>query len=84
QVNSHQADLIAALLPSTQREAMLNFSRPYLENSFVLLTRKAADSPSNLTQLTDKRLAIAQGNPMADYLRREFPRIHLIETPDTF
>ncbi len=84
QVNSHQADLIAALLPSTQREAMLNFSRPYLENSVVLLTRKAADSPSNLTQLTDKRLAIAQGNPMADYLRREFPRIHLIETPDTF
>ncbi|MGL6243443.1 transporter substrate-binding domain-containing protein [Pseudomonas sp.] len=84
QVNSHQADLIAALLPSAQRESMLNFSRPYLENSVVLLTRKSADSPSNLTHLSDKRLAIAQGNPMADYLRREFPRIHLIETPDTF
>ncbi|MHC8328043.1 transporter substrate-binding domain-containing protein [Pseudomonas sp. LB1P83] len=84
QVNSHQADLIAALLPSAQRETMLNFSRPYLENSVVLLTRKAAGSPSNLTQLKDQRLAIAQGNPIVDYLRREFPRIHLIETPDTF
>ena len=41
--------------------------------------------------LAEKRQALA-GHPekvapyqeMADYLRREFPRIHLIETPDTF
>jgi two-component system sensor histidine kinase EvgS len=84
QIDNHQADLIAALLPTTQREKILNFSRPYLENSYVLLTRKSADSPSHLGQLKDKQLAIAQGNPMVEYLRREFPRIHLIETPDTF
>lgn len=83
-VKGNQADLIAALLPTPQREAQLNFSRPYLENSFVLVTRKSADSASNLSQLQDKRLAIAQGNPLVDYLRSEFPRIHLIETPDTF
>ncbi|WP_426203237.1 transporter substrate-binding domain-containing protein [Pseudomonas sp. TWP3-1] len=84
QVESHQADLIAALLPTDQREETLNFSRPYLENSYVLLTRKSADSPTHLGQLKRKRLAIAQGNPMIAYLRREFPRIQLIETPDTF
>ena len=83
-VKDNQADLIAALLPSAQRETQLNFSRPYLENSFVLLTRKSADSATNLAQLHGKRLAIAQGNPLMDYLRREFPRIQLIETPDTF
>ncbi|WP_213940775.1 transporter substrate-binding domain-containing protein [Pseudomonas sp. dw_612] len=83
-VKGNQADLIAALLPTPQRETQLNFSRPYLENSFVLLTRKAADSATSLSQLQDKRLAIAQGNPLLDYLRSEFPRIHLIETPDTF
>ncbi|WP_025113160.1 transporter substrate-binding domain-containing protein [Pseudomonas sp. H1h] len=84
QINQHQADLIAALLPTPQREKTLQFSRPYLENSFVLLTRKSADSPTHPTQLKDKYLAIAQGNPMADYLRREFPSIHLTETSDTF
>ncbi|MGN8121767.1 transporter substrate-binding domain-containing protein [Pseudomonas sp. 22082] len=84
QVEHHQADLIAALLPTAQREETLKFSRPYLENSYVLLTRKAADSPTHLGQLKRKRLAIAQGNPMIEYLRSEFPRIHLIETPDTF
>jgi len=84
QIENHQVDLIAALLPTPQREETLRFSRPYLENSYVLLTRKAADSPTHLGQLKRKRLAIAQGNPMIGYLRREFPRIQLIETPDTF
>ncbi|MDI2140476.1 MULTISPECIES: transporter substrate-binding domain-containing protein [unclassified Pseudomonas] len=84
QIENHQADLIAALLPTAQREKTLKFSRPYLENSYVLLTRKAADSPTHLGQLKRKRLAIAQGNPMIEYLRHEFPRIQLIETPDTF
>ncbi|MEO6676851.1 MAG: transporter substrate-binding domain-containing protein [Pseudomonas sp.] len=84
QVNANQADLIAAILPSPQRETRLNFSRPYLENSFVLLTRKSADSATHLSQLQDKRLAIAKGNPLVSYLRSEFPRVQLIETPDTF
>ncbi|MFU2330014.1 transporter substrate-binding domain-containing protein [Pseudomonas sp. NFX98] len=83
-IKDDQADLIAALLPSAQRDTLLNFSRPYLQNSYVLLTRKAADSPTNLTQLQGKRLAIAHGNPLMDYLRNEFPQIKLIETPDTF
>ena len=83
-IKDDQADVIAALLPSAQRDTLLNFSRPYLQNSFVLLTRKASDSPSNLTQLKGKRLAIAQGHPLLAYLRSEFPQIKLIETPDTF
>lgn len=84
QVRNNQADLITALLPSAQRETTLNFTRPYLQNSFVLLTRKAADSPANLEQMRGKRLTIAEGNPLVDYLRSEFPQIRLIETADTF
>ncbi|MEE9676755.1 transporter substrate-binding domain-containing protein [Pseudomonas moraviensis] len=84
QIDHHKADLIAALLPSAEREKNLSFSRPYLENSYVLLTRKSADSPTNLGQLKGKRLAIAQGNPLVAYLHENFPGIELIETPDTF
>ncbi|WP_212625284.1 transporter substrate-binding domain-containing protein [Pseudomonas sp. PP3] len=83
-IKNNQVDLIAALLPSAQRDTLLHFSRPYLQNSYVLLTRREADSPVNLEQLQGKRLAIAQGNPLMTYLRTEFPRIKLIETPDTF
>ncbi|MGE8065957.1 transporter substrate-binding domain-containing protein [Pseudomonas sp. NPDC089569] len=83
-VRDNKADVIAALLPSTQRNDLLNFSRPYLQNPYVLMTRKAADSPANLVELQDKRLAIAQGHPLMSYLRSEFPTIKLMETPDTF
>jgi len=84
QVATHQADVIAALLPSREREARLNFSRPYLENSFVLLTRQSSDHPDTLDQFATRRLALAQGNPLVDFLRSEYPRIQLIETRDTF
>ncbi|VVN24267.1 transporter substrate-binding domain-containing protein [Pseudomonas fluorescens] len=84
QIKDEKADVIAALLPSAKRQTQLNFTRPFLENSYVLLTRKAVDSPTNLEQLQGKRLAIARGNPLMDYLRKEFPRIRLIEAADTF
>ena len=84
QVKNHRADIIAALLPSGEREAQLNFSRPYLENSFVLLSRRSADGPVTLDQLDHQRLALAQGNPLLDYIRQTHPDIQLIETRDTF
>ncbi|KAB0499637.1 transporter substrate-binding domain-containing protein [Pseudomonas vancouverensis] len=84
QIKDNKADMIAALLPSSQRQSSLNFTRPYLENSYVLLTRKTVDSPDNLSQLKGKRLTIARGNPLKDYLQKEFPRIRLIETADSF
>ncbi|WEX17646.1 transporter substrate-binding domain-containing protein [Pseudomonas sp. G11] len=84
QVSNHDADIIGAMTPSVEREAQLDFSRPYLENSYVLLTRKEPGAPSNLEQMAGKRLAITQGNPLHAVLRRDFPLIRLVETSDTF
>ncbi|WP_395608457.1 transporter substrate-binding domain-containing protein [Pseudomonas sp. B22129] len=84
QVDSGRADIIGAIVPSIEREAQLNFSRPYLENSYVLLTRKELGAPLNLEQMNDKRLAITQGNPLSKPLRENFPNIHLVEISDTF
>ncbi|NGF30331.1 transporter substrate-binding domain-containing protein, partial [Klebsiella pneumoniae] len=84
QVDAGKVDMIGAIVPSAEREAQLNFSRPYLENSYVLLTRKAADAPSNLEQMAGKRLAITLGNPLESLLRRDFPEVQLVKASDTF
>ncbi|CRM67381.1 Virulence sensor protein BvgS precursor [Pseudomonas sp. 44 R 15] len=84
QVAAQNVDIIGAIVPSNQREAQLSFSRPYLENSYVLLTRKEPGAPLNLEQMTDKRLAVTQGTPLVDTLRKDYPRIQLVETGDTF
>lgn len=84
QVNSGQADLIAAILPSEQREKNLSFTRPYLENSFVLITARSGEKTRNLDHLERRVVAVTRGNPMVDYLRREHADIRLVETDNTF
>ncbi len=84
QVTTGKADIIGAIVPSAQREAQLNFSRPYLENSYVLLTRKEPNAPSNLEQMAGKRLAITVGSPLEKNLRQDFPLISLVYVSDTF
>ncbi|MES2868380.1 MAG: transporter substrate-binding domain-containing protein [Pseudomonadota bacterium] len=83
-VNRHDTDIISAISPSISRENALSFSRPYLENSFVLLTAKGFEQPSSLEQLAGKRLALTQGNPLTEYLRTEHPHITLVETDDIY
>jgi len=75
-----QADMIAALLPSNERQMQLKFSRPYVDSSFVLLTRKQSDTPATIEQFANASLAIAQGNPVIEWLRRQHPGIRIIET----
>ncbi len=84
QVTTGKADIIGAIVPSVEREASLSFSRPYLENSYVLLTRKEPGAPSNLEQMAGKRLAITSGNPLEKILTQDFPQIRLVEVSDTF
>ncbi|MGY2273296.1 MULTISPECIES: transporter substrate-binding domain-containing protein [Pseudomonas] len=84
QVNDAKVDIIGAIVPSPERETQLIFSRPYLENSYVLLTCSQPGSPSNLEQMAGKRLAITPGNPLEPILRRDFPAVQLVKASDTF
>ncbi|PQZ91798.1 MULTISPECIES: transporter substrate-binding domain-containing protein [Pseudomonas] len=84
QIESGKGDMIGAIVPSAEREALLNFSRPYLENSYVMLTRKERQAPTSLEEMEGKRLAITQGSPLATFLRDSFPNIQLVETGDSF
>ncbi|WP_057415410.1 transporter substrate-binding domain-containing protein [Pseudomonas syringae group genomosp. 3] len=84
QISEGQADMIGALVSSDVREDRLSFSRPYIDNSFVLVTRKDKGSPSYLEQMDGKRLAITQGSPMLDWLRRKYPRVVPLEIDNPF
>nr|WP_230165203.1 transporter substrate-binding domain-containing protein [Pseudomonas mediterranea] len=77
-----QADLIAALVPSSERQQQVKFSRPYLDSSFVLLTRKQSDTPATLDQFGARTLAIAKGNPLIEWLHKQYPDIRIVESND--
>lgn len=84
QVNLGQADIIGALVASDDRQDRLNFSRPYIENSFVLLTLKGERNPAYLQQMDGKRLALIQGSPLLPWLKREHPGIVTVEVDNPF
>jgi two-component system, NarL family, sensor histidine kinase EvgS len=83
-VKQGEADIISAISPTASRETTLQFTRPYLVNSFVLLTAKGHQAPASLEQLAGKKLALSQGNPLTDYLRSQYPRITLVETESIY
>ncbi len=79
-----ETDIISAINHSAARESALSFTRPYLVNSFVLLTAKGDGQPASLEQLAGKKLALTRGNPLTDYLRSQYPQITLVETGDIY
>ena len=83
-VKQGETDIISAISPTASRESTLQFTRPYLVNSFVLLTAKGRQAPASLEQLAGKKLALSQGNPLTDYLRSQYPRITLVETESIY
>ncbi|MFW3899486.1 transporter substrate-binding domain-containing protein [Pseudomonas bharatica] len=83
QVQHGHAELIAAISSSPEREAALHISRPYLENSYVLVTRDGKDAPGSLEELQGRRLAVSRGNLLNEGIRQRYPDIQLVSTEDT-
>ncbi|TBU77010.1 transporter substrate-binding domain-containing protein [Phytopseudomonas daroniae] len=79
-VRSGEADMLADSVPDTEREEYLRFSRPYLVNPFVLVTRKQAERLDGLAALNGRTLAIPAGHTLLGELRRAYPQIELLQT----
>jgi len=64
----------AAAWKDAERERVLIFSRPYLENRLVLVGRRGADvSAATIAELTGKRVAIVEGYSYGDVVDRAGP-----------
>jgi len=70
--------IIAALTYSELREPNVLFSRPYVVNPFVLVTRTQPEHPG-LTGLNGQRVAIVKDSAAANWLAREWPDIAWLE-----
>lgn len=76
-MEQHEVDLLAAVPFSPRRQQQVAFTRSWLSNSLVLVTRENA-SFDNLEQLAGKRLALVEGSVLEDYLREQHPRIRTL------
>jgi ABC-type amino acid transport substrate-binding protein len=68
-IGEGRADGSAALWRSPEREAILLYSEPYLENRLVLVGRKGSDvSARSLKDLAGKRIALVEGYAYGEVL----------------
>ena len=82
-MRKNEADMTAGLTPTLEREDFLLFTRPFLLNSMVLVTRRGADEPKNLQELRGKRLALPTGAVAGLQIQRENDDINYINV-DSF
>src|SRR3990167_4088314 len=82
QLLADDVQVIAALTPSNERSELLSFTRPYISTSYVLISHLKPNAPNTLDDLSGKRLAVIRGNALRPFLRREHPKILIIDAED--
>lgn len=79
QLQDGEIDLLPVITPSAEREETLRFTRAYLINPFVLVSKTTAGSPRTLDDLAGKRLAIYRGHPLFGFIQARAPQVSLVE-----
>ena len=78
-VGAGTADMLAVVTPSVERAEKVRFTRPYLTNPFVLVTRGGEYSPLTLEDMLGKRLAMVTGNGLHEEIAQNFPGIVFVD-----
>nr|WP_278407955.1 transporter substrate-binding domain-containing protein [Pseudomonas rhodesiae] len=78
-IRDDEADLLITLTPSTAREGLLRFTRPYLNTPYVLVSGIDPSTPNTLDDMAGKRLALIHGNPVRELIVEQYPKIELVE-----
>ncbi|MDR6714730.1 two-component system sensor histidine kinase EvgS [Pseudomonas hunanensis] len=78
------ADAIAAITPQEPLDGALRITRPYLESSLVLVTRRGADQAVSFERLHGKRVAVTRDSATAQMLAQRHPKVMAIETESPY
>lgn len=73
-----EADLLGAIGITHEHIDKVQFSRPYLSNSLVVLVRESDETTHDLADLNGKTLAVVKGLKVIDDLKRNHPEIELV------
>lgn len=79
EVNTKQADMIAAIAPSSERLEEVLFSQPYARSAFALITTSDNNSVKQLADLRGKKLALVKQAALTGYISQHYPEIQIVE-----
>lgn len=78
-----QLDVYSLAMETPARRAYASFTRPYISNAMVIVTREAVDFVPGVQWLFGKQVALEQGYASYDLISQQYPEIELKTYADT-
>lgn len=78
QLNSCNANMVAALAPSSGRRQQMLFSNPFIRTAFALVTAKDNENVMRLTDLRGKKLALVREAALTHEISIRYPEIQQV------
>ncbi|MCL1146543.1 transporter substrate-binding domain-containing protein [Shewanella marinintestina] len=75
--------MLHSVIKTDETQLLGEFSEPFLELPYALVTQQGIDPITHIKQLFGKQLAIPTGWSIVDVVKRNYPEIEIIEMPST-
>jgi two-component system, NarL family, sensor histidine kinase EvgS len=77
-----EVDMWGAAAKTDERDAYMNFSRPYIRLPAVIIVRKEVEADLTLGEMAGKKIAAIRDYASHKYIEESFPDVGLITVPD--
>jgi len=74
-----ELDIFSAVAETPERKTFASFTKPYLSFPVSVFTKGDVPYISNLGELAGRKVAVIQGYAVAEFLKREYPQIEIVE-----
>ncbi|WP_076416037.1 HD domain-containing phosphohydrolase [Shewanella sp. UCD-KL12] len=78
-----ELDMLHSIMWTDKNESLGEFSEPFLDLHYGLVTRPEIDTITELSELNGKRVAIPKGWSIIQWIKKDFPEIHVVELAST-
>jgi len=78
-VQEGKCDILSLAMKTQQRSKYLDFTTPYIDFPFVVLTNHDKIFINNIKELYGKKVSIVKGYAYIEILKRDYPQVKIIE-----
>ena len=79
---NRKCDILSSLAWTKQREDYFNFTKPYIEIPYVLLTKNGTSFINNLSSIKNKKISVVDSYTIIDSLQSKYKDIEFVKVKD--
>ncbi|GIU19894.1 MULTISPECIES: HD domain-containing phosphohydrolase [unclassified Shewanella] len=82
--NAGELDMLHSVIKTDETRLLGEFSEPFLELPYALVTQLGTPEITHIEQLNGKQVAIPSGWSIIEVIRQNYPLIEIVEMPSTY